>query len=341
MEHKSHVEVNRFQIEIGTHMQLQVGQHAIRMESSLVGMRRDKYLILTMPGEPNKPAIRQDEIGTKLVIRYIHQGNAYGFKSVVMDVIAGADRLLIISYPFQLEVFELRNYPRLNCFLPARVFLGNQVIDGSLNDISRTGAHFTCAKSDHVSNLAEHVDDAIKIDIQIPGSDGHIHIASNIRKVEASSDKFELGIRFEIIETDELTKLLSFLLGANALPEHQKFATIIQKHIEWRGKVFKAIHNEDSFKKDFALSPDECDLGKWLSSEGKAKYGDTAAYQQLDKTHRDLHKKVEAAVKLREGGDIEKSIDYFNQLDINRITHRIAALLISADEDKSGSKKKA
>ncbi|HEA26116.1 MAG TPA: hypothetical protein ENH92_03255 [Ectothiorhodospiraceae bacterium] len=341
MEHKSHTNLNLFEIEVGTQLQLQVGQLTGRLESTLIGIRAGKYLIITMPGESGQPAIRPDETGTSLVIRYIHQGNAYGFKSVVMDVITSTDRLLVISYPFQVEIFELRNYPRLNCFLPTRVFVDKQVIDGSLADISRTGAHFICTKSELVSNIAEHVNESIQLDIQLPGSDGYTHVVGNLRKVQASSDKFELGIRFENIEPIELTKLLSFLLDANALPEHQKFSAIIQKHYDWKEKVFNFIHADKNEKQNFALSPDECDLGKWLSSEGKSLYSDTESYQELDKTHRELHQKVAAAIKIREDGEIDKSIDFFNQLDIQHISHKIAALLIAADENIVAAKEQS
>lgn len=338
MEHKSHTNLNLFEIEVGTPLQLQVGQLTIRMESTLIGIKPGKYLIITMPGDPGQPAIHADEIGTSLVIRYIHQGNAYGFKSVVMDVITSTDKLLIISHPSQVEIFELRNYPRLNCFLPTRAFIGTQAIDGALADISRTGAHFIFSKSERVNNPTEHVDESIQLDIKLPGSDGYTHIVGNLRKVVASSDKFELGIRFENIEPVELTKLLSFLLDANALPEHQKFSAIIQKHFDWREKVLTFIHADKDAKQNFALSADECDLGKWLSSEGKSLYSGTAGYQELDKTHRELHKKVAAAIKIREDGEIDKSIDFFNQLDIQHISHKIAALLIAASENKLNAK---
>ncbi|MDH3354663.1 MAG: CZB domain-containing protein, partial [Chromatiales bacterium] len=117
-------------------------------------------------------------------------------------------------------------------------------------------------------------------------------------------------------------------------PEHQNLSGIIQKHYEWREKVFDFIHAAADIEQDFALSPHECDMGRWLKDKGQTQYGGTDAITELDKVHRDLHHQVEKAVNLRTKGKREESIRFFNKLNIEHISHRIAAVLIAADESK-------
>jgi hypothetical protein len=341
MKNKPQLAQNHFDIEIGTHLQIQVGQSAARMESTHVGTRHNKYLIITMPKSLYQSASRLQEDGTRLVIRYIHNGNAYGFKSAVLDVISSPEKLFVITYPTNIEVYKLRNYPRLSCFLPARVFIGNQVIEGSVVDISRTGVEFTYPATKNIAQITEHVDELLQLDLQIPGSEGYTHIGGNLRNVHAGGDKIELGIRFDQIDTSQLTNLLSFLLDARALPEYQNLSGIIQKHYLWREKVFKFIHADNDIEQNFALSPDECDMGKWLLKEGEALYGGTAELQELDRVHRDLHQQVEQAINQRVNGEKDSSIELFNKLNIERISHRMAALLITADENKNQSDESA
>jgi hypothetical protein len=338
-KHQSIPGQNSFDIEVGASLQIQVGQLISRMESTLIGIRHGKYLIITMPRGPSQSAARLHEEGTSLIVRYIHNGNVYGFKAAVLNMISSPEKLLAITYPVHVEVYELRNYPRLNCFLPARVFIGNRVIDGSVIDISRTGAHYTCSVCHDINQLAEQVGDEIQLDVQLPGTDGYTHIVANLRSVHASSDKMELGIRFDRFDTHQLTNLLSFLLDAHALPEFQNMSGIIHKHYAWREKVSNFIHSDVDAEQDFALSADECDMGQWMNREGKTQYAGTDELLELEKVHLDLHHQVEHAINLRLKGEKEESISFFNKLSIGHISHRIAALLIVADENKMNVEK--
>jgi len=54
----------------------------------------------------------------------------------------------------------------------------------------------------------------------------------------------------------------------------------------------------------------------------------------LNETHRRLHDDVAAAAKRRQEGDKPGALELFNELDIEHLSHRIAALLIAADEHR-------
>lgn len=333
-EHKQYIENDRIDIQIGVGLQIQVGQLPLRMESTLVGICPGKYLIISMPKGPSLPDDALHEEGTPLVVRYIHGGNAYGFRAALLHALTKPERLLFISHPVQVEVYELRNYPRIACFLPARVTIGSEVLIGSVINISRSGARFSCEADAGTAALVEHINTQLQLDILFPGAEEPTHIVGNMRAMRTSSEGVNLGIRFDVIAGPPLANLLAFLLDAHALPEHRGLSAVIRKHTAWGKSVVGYLRGAGDAKPTFALSPDECELGKWLNSNGKAAYGKTAEFKRLDEIHRHLHEEVEAAMKLREQGDNGAALDLFNKLDFEHLSHRLAALLISADEHR-------
>ncbi len=335
IEHKQYVEHNKLEIDIGANLQIQVGLLADRMDSSLIGICPGKYLIIGMPRGSEQVMAPLHEEGTSLIIRYIHHGNVYGFRSALLHALARPERLLFISYPAQVQVYELRNYPRVACFLPARAAIDHQLFDGSVINVSRTGARFAFPVDEATVALVGRIDTELELDIQFPGAAGYTHIAGNLRDIHASSDKVNLGVRFDRIEGPQLANLLSFLLDAQALPEHHGLSAVIRKHAIWKKSVSAYFHAVNDAKPAFAMAAENCDMGKWLNGVGKDQYGNTAEFQQLEQTHHRLHEEVTAATKLRQSGEKEGALGLFNKLDIGHLSHRISALLIAADEHRT------
>lgn len=339
--HTRYIEQTRFAIDIATPLQIQVGQRPGRMESTLIGICRDKYLIISMPKGNHIHLNKLLEEGTPLIVRYIHNGNAYGFSSAVQQAISTPERLLFISHPRQVEVYELRNYPRVTCLLPARLMVDSQLLDGSVIDLSRTGARFSYTADSASSELIEFINSNTRLDIQFPGSAGYTRTVGTLRDVHVENNRVYLGVSFDDIEGPQLANLLAYLLDVGALPEHTGLSDIIHKHIDWRRSVSRYIHATDDAKPEFALSADDCALGRWLDSTGKNKYGTTAEYQELYDTHRQLHEQIGEAVHLKQGSDKEGALELFNKIDIMHLSNRIAALLIAADEHQMSATESA
>jgi len=335
IEQKFQAEKKHLEIEIGSKLQVQIGQFYSRLESTLIGIHKRKYLVITMLKGSKSLSLELKQDGTPLIIRYIHNGKAYGFKSIVLDVLTNLENHLIISYPAQVEIHELRNFPRLSCFLPARLFIDNKFIDSSVSDISRTGVQYTLSTSEDIEQLAEHVDEKISLDVQLPGSDGYTHIIANICNIRENNNRVSLGITFDQSDTQYLTNLISFLLDAKVLPKYQKLSKKIHKHYEWIEKVCNYIHAEKDQEQDFALSPDECNMGKWLNSVEKSVYTRISEFQELDKIHQNLHLQIKKAIELRMKGKKEESIKFLNSLNIEHISHKISAILIVIHEKQS------
>jgi hemerythrin-like metal-binding protein len=86
---------------------------------------------------------------------------------------------------------------------------------------------------------------------------------------------------------------------ANIILNHMSWVAAIREHLdEHAGDGSEAFLREVS-------DPEGCELGIWLSLEGKSIVGDPEAYRRLTETHRRLHKEAAEAVECSRCGDQE------------------------------------
>jgi len=321
-------------IDVGAHLHVQVGQTSRRLDSVFIGSRDGRYLIISAPRGLGG---RVPPEGTPLIVRYLHQGNAYGFKAGVLEAVSSPERLWFLSHPRQVETFHLRSYPRVNCLLPARLILDDQVMDGSVVDISRTGARHRTARSAGMTALTDRIGRSVVLEIQLPGVDGYTRLPGHLRNVDISRDEVSLGVDFGELERPHLVSLLAYLLEAHALPENHELSTFLRRHLVWKERVYAFVQGDDEADPADTLSPMACELGQWLEDEGRRKYGQLPAFAELVRLHQQLHEQVTAVVEIRRAGDTEEALRRLNALNLEPMSRQMAALLLVAQEPPSGA----
>jgi hypothetical protein len=60
-------------------------------------------------------------------------------------------------------------------------------------------------------------------------------------------------------------------------------------------------------------SPEDCLLGRWVSGEGKEKYGQAPWFGELVELHKAFHNLTEEAVRLQERGESEEAAKRMNE----------------------------
>ncbi len=336
MKAKAPTPTQLVQIDLGTPLQIQLGQLNIRKDGTLVGSRPGKYLLIRMESGTDFNRTGLNNEGTSLVVRYISRGNVYAFKSSVINTIHRPELLLAIYYPSQVEIVELRNDRRIRCFLPTQLIFDGEVLEGSLVDISRSGGQFHITPFHRVRWLLDQMEQSLEVAIKLPGVSGSCNIIGNMRNVHAAEGGIEIGLHFERMDHQNLKKLICFLLEANALPEYEQLSQLILQHHCWRQRAFYYLyHDRDSlFAQDFEISPDECHLGQWLNREGKSLFAGSGSFQELDRAHRALHREVEKAVRLRKSGDHPGAVAMIRQINVDDLSPLIAALIASKDKEQ-------
>lgn len=168
------------EIEVGTPVALQIEGVAERLASTLVGIKKGEYGIVTMPASRIGLESKLHR-GNSIVVRYIHDGRAFAFQSVLLGSIKDPVPLLILNCPRVLEIHSLRGEDRINCRLPSEVVAGEENLPGVVVDLSASGCQFWTG-AEEVQALAEGA--VIELALSLPGRSEAVHVPAGIRHVE-------------------------------------------------------------------------------------------------------------------------------------------------------------
>ncbi len=188
-------------ISLGTSLLVEITGLKLRIKSVMVGMEYGRYIIVRISEQDLIGNFRSDAvIDSPMVIRYMHNGVIYGFKTGVLNVVSNPAKLFFVKYPESVEEFVVRSRSRYECVLPASTMFGNDIVDIIIVDISREGCQAMIKvaepKRDALYGLIQ-VNKKIEIRVQFPGSEGKHDLTGTIRNVGKEPDKIMLGVLFE------------------------------------------------------------------------------------------------------------------------------------------------
>ena len=92
--------------------------------------------------------------------------------------------------------------------------------------------------------------------------------------------------------------------------------TVKIDHIVWKNEVYKVLTGKSQQSvADFAMHTD-CRLGKWyFEGDGKARFANLPAFQQLDAPHQQVHDSGVAALQYMENKEIDKALAEINNME--------------------------
>ncbi len=203
-------------IDLNTSLRVQISGRSKRYRSFLVGKETDHYLIIKTPSIDNwKTLFAKD---TELVVRYVHQGSVYGFKSKIIFTIPPPLRVSFIRFPDRVEDFNLRTFKRFECHLPTRLQVMTRhhnrqlIFRSTIFDISKGGCKVLISRTE-----LEWVNELVKINAKVelfaslPGLQEELKFSGTVRNVTQDSDGLSLGIQFAELENRAETELQKFL----------------------------------------------------------------------------------------------------------------------------------
>lgn len=207
---------NALPVNLGTSMQLELavgtGQDKVQFQSKLLGLEERQYLIVKLVHV--KQVRNFQEVffqGVQLVVRYLHSGSVLGFRSTVLKVMFNPT-LIVISYPEHVESQELRASKRIKCVLPAQLAIGDDLPEGLIIALSKTGALFTMKISQNKNGLSDLIDKEIHLEIELPGAENLPKIPCVLKNVKKTKGKMDYGLKFcdgRNITKDHIYKYLS------------------------------------------------------------------------------------------------------------------------------------
>jgi c-di-GMP-binding flagellar brake protein YcgR len=211
------IHLQSLDINIGTPMQIEFETVKHRLKTELVGMVQHSYLILKMP--PIKTSSNTSKIflqGTPAIVRFVHQGTAYGLSSKIASAIYKPSKLLFLNYPKKIESYKLRKGERVLCLLPAELQFSSteNKIQGSVVDISKAGCLYSAeTKAFYNKQELPAKNDTLVVSLQLPGFKNTITIDSKVKNIDVTKNQIKMGLKFVSMSDDAYERLYDFLEG--------------------------------------------------------------------------------------------------------------------------------
>ncbi|OGW39711.1 MAG: hypothetical protein A2Y97_00815 [Nitrospirae bacterium RBG_13_39_12] len=108
------------------------------------------------------------------------------------------------------------------------------------------------------------------------------------------------------------------------------FAVARVSHIAWKSALRTFLDGKDTMTEQQAVSHKECDLGKWLYSDGIAEYGSLPEMQELEKVHIELHSTVKKIIQMKHSGEKTAAEQEFEKIE--HISQKIFSLLVAIEQ---------
>ena len=208
-------------IQLGVQLLMQLRQLSVRVPSKLVGLEHGKYLIVSIPSLSVTDIKAYFTHGKIVVARYIHEGSALGFESVVMGMIIQPVRLVFLNYPKSIQDMNLRKHRRSDCYLPAEIVTDEDSNSGFILDISRGGCSFNCKSKTNIDVDTLSVGKKLTLKLAVPGFDGKLEIGCIIRNFRIDNANMIFGFQFDEIADEHKYKLYTYLDEMQMLEEDE------------------------------------------------------------------------------------------------------------------------
>jgi c-di-GMP-binding flagellar brake protein YcgR len=196
-------------IALGTRMQVQLGGTDTQFKSFMVGMEPEEYLIIRLPMIPG--IANKLYAGNRVTVRYMYSGSVYGFRSTVLHFITKPSPLLFAAYPKTIEVFQLRESKRVDCFFPGLANIQGKEYPGVIVDISTGGCRFIIDTSGEVRVAQVEVAEEINLSFHLIGSPQPLTARGKVRSISREQGKVVVGIQFDALDS-EITKSIQILI---------------------------------------------------------------------------------------------------------------------------------
>ena len=202
----------RLAIDFGTELQLEIDGVSPRLQSKVVGMEQDRFLIVKTPSASEIGGISVKLFpGNRVIARYVFSGSVYGFETSIIESVTSPFSLLFLNFPRVINERNIRSNRRIHTALPARIEAGDNSKDGTITDISITGCQFEARIGKPESAAFDKVDAEVQLALQLPGMAGELQIAGVLRNVRKDGGSLKLGMSFADLDESAQLQIDSYV----------------------------------------------------------------------------------------------------------------------------------
>lgn len=199
-------------VSIGTRMLVEPAGMGDRFKTEFIGMLRGQFIIVRIPRVPGLNDFLYVE--KKVTVRYVHEGNVYGFESEVIWNQQAPFRLLFLNYPITIEILNLRKCQRVDCYLPVKIRLdeGGQLVEyqGMILNLSCGGCQLVVdSKQGRMPPIS--VDKVITVEFRMFGSDKDVRLEGKAKNISVSKNRMYMGVMYNELPTEVSEGILNYV----------------------------------------------------------------------------------------------------------------------------------
>lgn len=196
-------------IELGINLRIQLRGARDTWNGTLVGMVARRYLIAEVPPIPGL-WVKLHQMNN-IIVRYLHDGKAYGFYSTLIAAMNEPFRLAFLSYPEKIETVNLRKFQRVPCLIPAAASMGGVTYRGAFIDMSEGGCSFLFDQSDSAQEPCLNIGDEIVFSVCLIGSSQEREIRAIVRNIRTAQTGTSIGTQFHEPGDDLIESIRSYM----------------------------------------------------------------------------------------------------------------------------------
>ncbi len=203
------IKSSEMDIKVGSRVQVEPLGMGEKFQTDFLGMKRGKFIIVGLPG---KFELREHlNVDSPVALRYLHNGyHICGFRTTIAARVSSPAPMLFLHYPSEVEVLNLRNDDRVECFFPGAIFFGGSEIPGRIVNLSQSGTRFAAqATPEDIAKLDN--DTEIFCMIKVAGADDELYIKAKVKNISMSQTTLGLGLAFLDLEDDHAATIEYFI----------------------------------------------------------------------------------------------------------------------------------
>lgn len=181
-------------IDLGCPLFLQCKGQKDRFKSRLIGFLPGQYLIIATPNVPGIRNLLATHEG--VLVRYIHQGEVFGFRADVIGTITAPFALTFLACPVRVERINLRKAPRIDCHIPATLSAGKMSVSGMILDISIAGCRFSSRSADRETFSAA-LEAPVTLSFLSLGKADEVVVQGTVKNLRQDGQRMNLGVLFK------------------------------------------------------------------------------------------------------------------------------------------------
>lgn len=198
----------QLRISLGKDIVVRIPEVGHSYRGRIVGFDPYEYLIasLRLPSDLRKALT----LGGRIIVKYIHQGTVYGFKTVVRNAVTCPTSLIFFDYPSLIEKVELRRDARTRCNIDGALQSEEGAYECLFVNISATGckASVRAGTRDRMARLQ--VGETLVAILNL-GAEGTLKLPIVVRNIQSEGGLHTLGAMFLDLNDTEEEKIAKYL----------------------------------------------------------------------------------------------------------------------------------